>query len=122
MEFEGFYLVNCYTPNSQNELVRLPYREQWDAAFREYVAGLAEPSRSFSAEDLNVAHEEVDLHVPKRTVFPPGFSDQERAGFTLLLEAGFTDTFRALHPEEPGWYSWWSYRAGARAPEYRMAH
>ena len=115
MEFEGFYLVNCYTPNSQNELVRLPYREQWDAAFREYVAGLAETKPVVFCGDLNVAHEEIDIARPKENRFSAGFSDQERAGFTLLLEAGFTDTFRALHPEEPGWYSWWSYRAGARA-------
>ena len=115
LEYPGFYLVNCYTPNSQNELVRLPYREQWDAAFREYVAGLAETKPVVFCGDLNVAHEEIDIARPKENRFSAGFSDQERAGFTLLLEAGFTDTFRALHPEEPGWYSWWSYRAGARA-------
>ena len=115
MEFEQFYLVNCYTPNSQNELVRLPYREQWDAAFRKYVAALAETKPVVFCGDLNVAHEEIDIARPRENRFSAGFSDQERAGFTLLLEAGFTDTFRALHPEEPGWYSWWSYRAGARA-------
>ena len=115
MDFERFYLVNCYTPNSQNELARLPYREQWDAAFREYVAGLAEIKPVVFCGDLNVAHEEIDIARPKENRFSAGFSDQERAGFTRLLEAGFTDTFRALHPEEPGWYSWWSYRAGARA-------
>lgn len=73
------------------------------------------PSRSVFCGDLNVAHEEIDIARPRENRFSAGFSDQERAGFTLLLEAGFTDTFRALHPEEPGWYSWWSYRAGARA-------
>lgn len=88
MEFEGFYLVNCYTPNSQNELVRLPYREQWDAAFREYVAGLAETKPVVFCGDLNVAHEEIDIARPKENRFSAGFSDQERAGFTLLLEAG----------------------------------
>ena len=81
MEFEGFYLVNCYTPNSQNELVRLPYREQWDAAFREYVAGLAETKPVVFCGDLNVAHEEIDIARPKENRFSAGFSDQERAGF-----------------------------------------
>ena len=80
MEFEGFYLVNCYTPNSQNELVRLPYREQWDAAFREYVAGLAETKPVVFCGDLNVAHEEIDIARPKENRFSAGFSDQERAG------------------------------------------
>ena len=114
-EYEDYYVVTCYTPNSQNELVRLPYREQWDAAFRKYVAALAETKPVVFCGDLNVAHEEIDIARPRENRFSAGFSDQERAGFTLLLEAGFTDTFRALHPEEPGWYSWWSYRAGARA-------
>ena len=79
------------------------------------MAGLAETKPVVFCGDLNVAHEEIDIARPKENRFSAGFSDQERAGFTLLLEAGFTDTFRALHPEEPGWYSWWSYRAGARA-------
>ena len=114
-EYPDYYVVTCYTPNSQNELVRLPYREQWDAAFRKYVAALAETKPVVFCGDLNVAHEEIDIARPRENRFSAGFSDQERAGFTLLLEAGFTDTFRALHPEEPGWYSWWSYRAGARA-------
>lgn len=115
MEFETFYLVNCYTPNSQGELARLPYRQEWDKVFRDYVAGLAAVKPVIFCGDLNVAHEEIDLARPADNHFSAGFSDEERAGFTALLQAGFTDTFRALHPGEPGWYSWWSYRGGARA-------
>ncbi len=115
MEFEKFYLVNCYTPNSQNELARLPYRQEWDAAFRNYVAELAKVKPVVFCGDLNVAHEEIDLARPKDNHFSAGFSDEERAGFTALLSAGFVDTFRSLHPDEPSWYSWWSYRGGARA-------
>lgn len=115
MEFESFYLVNCYTPNSQNELARLPYRQQWDEVFRGYVAELARSKPVVFCGDLNVAHEEIDLARPKDNHFSAGFSDEERAGFTLLLNAGFKDTFRELHKGEPGWYSWWSYRGGARA-------
>lgn len=114
MEFEEFYLVNCYTPNSQGALARLPYREQWDAAFRDYVTGLAAVKPVIFCGDLNVAHQELDIAQPEENRFSAGFSDQERAGFTLLLEAGFTDTFRFLHPGEPGWYSWWSYWGAAR--------
>ena len=114
MEFERFYLVNCYTPNSQGELARLPYRQQWDQAFRDYVAGLAAVKPVIFCGDLNVAHEEIDLARPEENRGCAGFSDEERAGFSLLLKAGFTDTFRALHPGEPGWYSWWSYRRRAR--------
>lgn len=115
MEFEEFYLVNCYTPNSQGALARLPYREQWDAAFRDYVTGLAAVKPVIFCGDLNVAHQELDIAQPEENRFSAGFSDQERDGFTLLLEAGFTDTFRFLHPGEPGWYSWWSYWGAARA-------
>jgi len=115
MEFEKFYLVNCYTPNSKNELLRLPYRQVWDAAFRDYVAGLAKIKPVILCGDLNVAHEEIDLARPKANHFSAGFSDEERAGFTSLLEAGFTDSFRYFHPDTQAAYSWWSYRAGARA-------
>lgn len=114
MEFEGFYLVNCYTPNSQGELARLPYREQWDAVFRKYVAGLAETKPVIFCGDLNVAHQEIDITEPEKNRFCAGFSDQERSGFTMLLEAGFTDTFRALHPGEEKWFSWWPYWGKAR--------
>ncbi len=114
MEFEDFYLVNCYTPNSQNELARLPYRQEWDVAFRNYVSGLAEKKPVIFCGDLNVAHEEIDLARPDSNHFSAGFSDEERAGFTALLQAGFVDTFRTLHPDVRDEYSWWSYRGGAR--------
>ena len=115
MEFEDFYLVNCYTPNSQNELARLPYRQEWDAAFRAYVAGLAEKKPVIFCGDLNVAHEEIDLARPAANQFSAGFSDEERAAFSRLLDNGFTDTFRHLYPDLEGAYSWWSYRFNARA-------
>ena len=114
MEFERFYLVNCYTPNSQNELVRLPYREQWDAAFREYVAGLAETKPVVFCGDLNVAHEDIDLKNPGPNRGAAGFSDQERGKLNELLAAGFTDSFRYLYPDATGMYSWWSMRFRAR--------
>lgn len=113
-EFENFWLVNVYTPNSQNELARLPYRKEWDTAFREHVAKLDKTKPVVFCGDLNVAHEEIDIARPKDNHFSAGFSDQERAGFTQLLQEGFTDTFRALHPETKAAYSWWSFRAGAR--------
>ncbi len=115
MEFEDFYLVNCYTPNSQNELARLPYRQEWDAAFRGYVSNLAKKKPVIFCGDLNVAHEEIDIARPDANHFSAGFSDEERAGFTELLESGFADTFRRLHPDRKGAYSWWSFRGGARA-------
>ncbi len=115
MEFADFHLVCCYTPNSQNELARLPYRQSWDAAFRAYVAGLAEQKPVVFCGDLNVAHEEIDLARPDANHFSAGFSDEERAGFTELLGAGFADTFRRLHPDARDAYSWWSFRGGARA-------
>ena len=115
MEFEPFYLVNCYTPNSQNELARLPYRQVWDTAFREYVASLAKHKPVVFCGDLNVAHEEIDIARPEANHFSAGFSDEERQGFTELLQAGFVDTFRHLHPDTRDAYSWWSYRGGARA-------
>ena len=114
MEFERFYLVNCYTPNSQNELARLPYREQWDAAFREYVAGLAEIKPVVFCGDLNVAHEVIDLKNPGPNRGAAGFSDQERGKLNELLAAGFTDSFRYLYPDATGMYSWWSMRFRAR--------
>lgn len=115
MEFADFYLVNCYTPNSQNELARLPYRQQWDAAFRRYVAGLAEQKPVVFCGDLNVAHEEIDLARPDSNHFSAGFSDEERAGFSDLLAAGFADSYRRLHPDQRDAYTWWSFRGGARA-------
>lgn len=115
MEFDDLYLVNCYTPNSQNELARLPYRQEWDAAFRRYVSTLAEKKPVVFCGDLNVAHEEIDIARPDANHFSAGFSDEERAGFSRLLESGFVDSFRRLHPEARDAYSWWSFRGGARA-------
>ena len=115
MEFPDFFLVCCYTPNSQNELARLPYRQEWDAAFREYVGNLANTKPVVFCGDLNVAHQEIDIARPDSNHFSAGFSDEERAGFTQLLQAGFADTFRRLHPDARDAYSWWSFRGGARA-------
>ena len=115
MEFADFYMVNCYTPNSQNELARLPYRQEWDAAFRRYVSELAKHKPVVFCGDLNVAHEEIDIARPDSNHFSAGFSDEERAGFSELLACGFADTFRRLHPDERDAYSWWSFRGGARA-------
>lgn len=115
MEFEEYYLVNCYTPNSQNELARLPYRQEWNEAFRLYVADLATKKPVVFCGDLNVAHEEIDIARPKDNHFSAGFSDEERADFTKLLGSGFVDTFRSLYPDVKDEYSWWSYRGGARA-------
>lgn len=115
MEFPNFFLVCCYTPNSQNELARLPYRQEWDAAFRGYVGNLANTKPVVFCGDLNVAHQEIDIARPDSNHFSAGFSDEERAGFTQLLQAGFADTFRRLHPDTKDAYSWWSFRGGARA-------
>lgn len=115
MEFADFFLVNCYTPNAQNELARLPYRQEWDAAFRAYLCRLAQLKPVIFCGDLNVAHEEIDLARPDANHFSAGFSDEERAGFSALLAAGFADSFRRLHPDARDCYSWWSFRGGARA-------
>ncbi len=115
MEFADFYLVNCYTPNSQNELARLAYRQEWDAAFRAYVSELAKKKPVVFCGDLNVAHQEIDLARPDANHFSAGFSDEERAGFSNLLGAGFADTYRSLHPDAREAYTWWSFRGGARA-------
>ncbi len=115
LEFEQFYLVNCYTPNAQNELARLPYRQEWDEAFRQYLCELQESKPVVMCGDLNVAHEEIDLARPKANHFSAGFSDEERAGFSALVEAGFVDSFRHFYPDLTEAYSWWSYRGGARA-------
>lgn len=114
-EFEKFYMVTCYTPNSQNELARLPYRIQWETDFREYLCELKEKKPVIMTGDLNVAHQEIDLKNPKTNRRNAGFTDEERAEFTKLLEAGFVDSFRHFYPEQQGIYSWWSYRFQARA-------
>ena len=114
LEFEEYYLVCVYTPNSQDELKRLPYRMSWEDDFRDYVCELDAKKPVVICGDLNVAHKEIDLKNPKTNRGNPGFSDEERAKFSELLDAGFTDTFRYLYPETEGAYSWWSYRMNAR--------
>lgn len=116
LEFDDFHLVNVYTPNAQNELKRLPYRMQWDEAFRLYLKSLEKSGKPVVfCGDLNVAHQEIDLARPKANRFSAGFSDEERAGFSALLDSGFTDTFRHFFPDRTEAYSWWSFRGGARA-------
>ena len=113
-EFPAFYLVCCYTPNSQDSLKRLPYRMQWEDDLRDYLCALDTIKPVVYCGDLNVAHEEIDIKNPKSNRENPGFSDPERAKMTELLSSGFADSFRLLHPEEAGAYSWWSYRFHAR--------
>ena len=113
LEYPEFYLVNCYTPNSQNELRRLDYRMVWEDAFRTYLLALDAKKPVILCGDLNVAHKEIDLKNPKTNRKNAGFTDEERAKMTELQEAGFVDSFRMLHPEEEK-YSWWSYRFRAR--------
>ena len=114
-EHEDFFLVNVYTPNSQNELRRLPYRtKEWDVDFLKHAKKLEKKKPVIFCGDLNVAHKEIDLARPKNNRNSPGFSDEERASFDNILSAGFIDTFREFN-QEPDQYSWWSYRAGARA-------
>ncbi len=113
-EFDGFFLVCCYTPNAQNELARIDYRMQWEDDFRAYLIELDKKKPVVLCGDLNVAHEEIDLKNPKSNRGSAGFSDQERGKMTELLSSGFTDTFRALYPDRTGAYTWWSYRFNAR--------
>lgn len=114
LEYDNFYLVTCYTPNSQNELARLPYRMTWEDDFLAYLKKLDAVKPVILCGDLNVAHEEIDLKNPKTNRKNAGFSDEERAKMTDLLGAGFTDTFRFFYPDAEGIYSWWSYRFKAR--------
>ena len=113
-EFEDFYFVTVYTPNSQDGLKRLDYRMTWEDAFRAHLLKLAETKPVVAAGDMNVAHQEIDLKNPGPNRGNAGFSDQERERFTRLLDAGFTDTFRFRNPDAVGAYSWWSYRFNAR--------
>lgn len=115
LEYEDFFLVCVYTPNAQDELKRLDYRMSWEDSFREYLLELDREKPVIVCGDMNVAHNEIDLKNPKTNIGNPGFSYEEREKFTELLDSGFTDTFRALYPDREGAYSWWSYRAGARA-------
>ena len=115
LEFEGYYLVNVYTPNAQDGLARIDYRMEWEDAFRDYVSNLDRKKPVILCGDLNVAHQEIDLKNPKTNRNSAGFSDQERGKFGELLAAGFTDTFRHLYPNKEQAYTWWSYRSNARA-------
>jgi exodeoxyribonuclease-3 len=114
LEFPEYYFVTCYTPNSQSELARLPYRMKWEDDFRQYLLELHRDKPVIVCGDLNVAHEEIDLKNPKTNHKNAGFSDEERQKMTDLLAAGFTDTWRHFYPDVTGIYSWWSYRFKAR--------
>ena len=114
LEYPGFYLITCYTPNAQQELARIDYRLKWEEAFRDYVSKLDVTKPVILCGDLNVAHKEIDLKNPASNRGNAGFSDEERACFTQLLDKGFTDTFRYQNPTATGMYSWWSYRFRAR--------
>ena len=114
LEFDNFYLVNCYTPNSQRELTRLDYRQKWEDDFRNYLVNLSKQKPVILCGDLNVAHNEIDLKNPKTNRHNAGFTDEERAKMTELLKSGFIDTFRYLYPDKEGCYSWWSYMFHAR--------
>ena len=114
LEFENFFLVTCYTPNSQNELKRLDYRMKWEDDFRSYISTLDRKKPVILCGDLNVAHKEIDLKNPKTNRKNAGFTDEERGKMTELLDSGFTDSFRYLYPDKEGIYSWWSYRFNAR--------
>lgn len=114
LEFEDYYFITCYTPNSQNELKRLDYRMEWEDAFLSYLKSLDSKKPVIFCGDLNVAHKEIDLKNPKTNRKNAGFTDEERGKFTDLLAAGFTDTYRFFYPDKEGVYSWWSYRFKAR--------
>ena len=114
LEYDGFYLLTCYTPNAQRGLARIDHRLKWDEAFRAYLSELDKRNPVVYCGDLNVAHQEIDLKNPRSNRMNPGFSDEERAKMTQLLASGFTDTFRYLYPDKTGAYSWWSYRFNAR--------
>ena len=113
MELDKYYLVTVYTPNSKRELLRLPYRQKWDVDFLKYMKKLEKNKPVIFCGDLNVAHEEIDLKNPKTNHFNPGFTDEERRGFSNIVEAGFIDTFREFY-KDGGHYTWWSYMFQAR--------
>ena len=114
LEYPEFWLVDCYTPNAQNELARLGYRLEWEEDLLDYLRSLDKTKPVVYCGDLNVAHQEIDLKNPKTNRGNAGFSDEERAAMTRLLSSGFTDSFRLLYPDREGAYSWWSYRFKAR--------
>ncbi|SDF08857.1 exodeoxyribonuclease III [Sporomusa acidovorans] len=115
LEFADFYLVNVYTPNSQRELARLDYRMKWEDAFSGYLSELNKGKPVITCGDFNVAHQEIDIKNPKTNRKNAGFTDEERAKMTLLLQSGFTDTFRSVYPDKRDAYTWWSYMMNARA-------
>ncbi len=114
LEFPDYYFVGCYTPNSQRGLARLPYRMEWEDAFREYLLKLDEKKPVILCGDLNVAHKEIDLANPSTNRKNAGFSDEERGKFQTLLDSGFIDTFRYFYPDKENEYTWWSHFANAR--------
>lgn len=114
LEYPDYYVITCYTPNSQDKLARIDHRLKWDKAFRHHLETLDERKPVIACGDLNVAHQEIDLKNPKSNRGNAGFSDEERNSFTELLSKGFTDSFRYLNPDATGAYSWWSYRFNAR--------
>ena len=114
LEFEDFYVITVYTPNSQNELARLDYRMKWEEDFKDYLKKIEKNKPVIVCGDLNVAHKEIDLKNPKTNRKNAGFTDDEREKFTELLNSGFIDTFRYFYPDTTGIYSWWSYRFNAR--------
>ena len=114
LEFDDYYVITVYTPNSQNELARLDYRMKWEDDFRSYLKKLEENKPVIVCGDLNVAHKEIDLKNPTTNRKNAGFTDEEREKFTELLQSGFIDTFRYFNPDKTGAYSWWSYRFNAR--------
>ena len=114
LEFDNFYMVTVYTPNSQNELARLPYRMKWEDDFLGYLKNLEKSKPVIFCGDLNVAHKEIDLKNPKTNRKNAGFTDEEREKFTNVVNAGFIDTYRYFYPDQEGIYSWWSYRFKAR--------
>ena len=115
LEFDRFYMVNCYTPNSGRELARLEYRMTWEEAFKKYLIELDKQKPVIICGDLNVAHTEIDLKNPKSNRKNAGFTDEERSKIDSLLNTGFTDTFRKIYPDKEGAYTWWSYMFNARA-------
>ena len=114
LEYDDYYIVTCYTPNSKQDLSRIPYRMEWEDAMREYLIGLDKKKPLLYCGDLNVAHHEIDLKNPSTNHHNAGFTDEERAKMTELLDAGFIDTFRFFYPDRTDIYSWWSYRFKAR--------
>lgn len=115
LEYDEFYMITVYTPNSQTELARLPYRMKWEDDFKEYLKKLEKDKPVIFCGDLNVAHKEIDLKNPKTNRKNAGFTDEEREKLSSLIESGFVDTYRYFYPDTEGVYSWWSYRFSARA-------